>query len=144
MNEFDTALDTLRASLKVAQKARTDAAGALAVLEQYETSTAAEIAKYLRSAGGLELDQDAICASVTRPYTIIPQDQHKALLVHWRGVKMPQVFGWVLRHDGAFTISEISRGMDALTPFPQWMKDDMGWKPPEHQAELDGTHSRVS
>jgi len=33
--------------------------------------------------------------------------------------------------------------MDLLTPLPGWMKDEMGWKPPEHAALLDGDRTVV-
>ncbi|HZQ06057.1 MAG TPA: hypothetical protein VFD70_05715 [Anaerolineae bacterium] len=141
-NEFQTALGELQNALTQTRQARTLAENALVVLQQYETDTAATIAKYLRSAGGVELDVDAIKQTVTRPYTLIPQNEQKALLVHWRGVKLP-IFGWVKKQEGAFTIAEVSRGMDLLTPFPDWLKSEMGWQPPAHAALIDGTHTSV-
>ena len=33
--------------------------------------------------------------------------------------------------------------MDLLTPLPVWMKDEMGWRPPEHTALLDGDKTTV-
>lgn len=123
--DFQTALGQLQNALAQTQHTRTLAENALAVLAQYETDTAAKIAKYLRAEGGVELDVDAIKQTVTRPYTLIPQNEQKALLVHWRGVKLP-IFGWVKKQEGAFTIAEVSRGMDLLTPFPEWLKSEMG------------------
>ncbi|MGB8647280.1 MAG: DEAD/DEAH box helicase family protein [Anaerolineae bacterium] len=133
--DWQSSFESLRSSLDQAQTAR-------AFLEQWETETAAAIAKYARAAGGAELDAEAIKASVTRPYTLIPIDQHKALLVHWRGIKLP-IFGWVKKQEAAFTISEVSRGMDLLTPFPDWLKDEMGWQPPEHQAVIEGDRTAI-
>lgn len=141
-NDFSDALGQLQNALAQTQQTRALAENALAVLAQYETETAAMIAKYLRAEGGVELDVDAIKQTVTRPYTLIPQNEQKALLVHWRGVKLP-IFGWVKKQEGAFTIAEVSRGMDLLTPFPEWLKSEMGWQPPAHGALMDGTHTSV-
>ncbi len=108
---------------------------------QRDAATAA-IAQYQRAESGVELDVDAIQATLTRPYTLIPTSEHEATLIHWRGVKMP-IFGWVVKQEPAFTISRVARGMDLLTPFPDWMKQEMGWTPPEHAAQIDGTRTMV-
>ncbi len=117
----------------------THALDQLAVLRDAAT---AEIAEYLRAESGVELDLDAIRATLTRPYTLIPVSEHEATLIHWRGVKLP-IFGWVVKQEPAFTISRVARGMDLLTPFPDWLKREMGWTPPEHAAQIDGTRTVV-
>ena len=112
-------------------------------LTKYRDETTAEIAQYLRVDKGIELDVDAIRATLTRPYTIIPINEHEAWLIHWRGIKMP-IFGWVVSQEPAFIKAKVTRSMDLLTPFPAWMKDELGWKPPAHQAIIDGTHTNIS
>lgn len=137
MTEWDDFLGSLNSSIQAAQGARLE-------LEKWETEAAATIAKFARS-DGIELDPEAIKASVTRPYTIIPDQNNpkKALLIHWRGVKMP-IFGWVKKQDPAFTIAEVTRGMDMLTPLPGWLKKELGWRAPEHKATIDGTKNKLS
>lgn len=126
------------------QKGLEEADAARVELEQWENRTAATIAKYAR-ADGIELDPEGIKASITRPYTLIPDphNPNKALLIHWRGIKMP-IFGWVKKQDPVFTIAEVTRGMDMLTPFPEWLRKEMGWKAPEHAAVLDGSKTSIS
>lgn len=133
--DWTDSLAALHAALAQAQQAR-------AALETFETETAADIAKYIRQSGGIELDVDAIKATVTRPYTLLPINEHEAHLIHWRGVKLP-IFGWVLKQEPAFTIARVTRSMDLLTPLPAWMKQELGWRPPEHQAQIDGTRTSV-
>jgi hypothetical protein len=116
---------------------------ALADLAMYRDEATAEIAKYLRVDKGIELDLEAIRATLTRPYTILPINEHEAWLIHWRGVKMP-IFGWVVAQEPAFIKAKVTRSMDLLTPLPGWMKDEMGWKPPEHKAVIDGTRTGIA
>lgn len=113
-------------------------------LSEHRNAATAEIAQYLRMEdAGISLDLDAIRATVTRPYTVLPINEHEAWLIHWRGVKMP-IFGWVVAQEAAFIKAKVTRTMDLLTPLPTWMKDELGWKPPAHQAVIDGTRTNIS
>ena len=111
-------------------------------LTEFRDSAALEIAKYLRVESGIELDADAIRATLTRPYTLLPINEHEAWLIHWRGIKMP-IFGWVVAQEPAFLKAKVTRSMDLLTPLPGWMKQELGWKPPEHKAVIDGTRTSL-
>lgn len=111
-------------------------------LETYRDEKTAQIAHYLRVDSGIELDLDAIRATLTRPYTLLPIDEHQAWLIHWRGVRMP-IFGWVVAQEPAFIKAKVTRSMDLLTPLPGWMKDQLGWKAPEHKAIIDGTRTSL-
>lgn len=112
-------------------------------LETYRDEKTAQIAHYLRVDDGIELDLDAIRATLTRPYTLLPIDESQAWLIHWRGVRMP-IFGWVVAQEAAFVKAKVTRSMDLLTPLPGWMKDELGWKAPEHQAIIDATRTGVT
>jgi hypothetical protein len=112
-------------------------------LAKYRDEKTAEIAKYLRIDSGIELDVEAIRATLTRPYTLLPINEHEAWLIHWRGVKMP-IFGWVVAQELAFIKAKVTRSMDLLTPLPSWMKDELGWKPPVHKAVIDGTRTGIT
>lgn len=117
---------------------------AIKFLSEHRDAATAEIAQYLRMDGaGISLDLDAIRATVTRPYTVLPINEHEAWLIHWRGVKMP-IFGWVVSQEAAFLKAKVTRSMDLLTPLPTWMKDELGWKPPEHKAVIDGTRTNLN
>jgi hypothetical protein len=112
-------------------------------LETYRDEKTAQIAHYLRVDEGIELDLDAIRATLTRPYTLLPINEHEAWLIHWRGVRMP-IFGWVVAQEPAFLKAKVTRTMDLLTPLPAWMKDELGWKAPEHKAIIDGTRTGIT
>src|ERR1051325_9640366 len=114
----------------------------IADLTKYRDEATAKIAQYLRVDEGIELDIDAIRATLTRPYTLLPINEHEAWLIHWRGVKMP-IFGWVVAQEAAFIKAKVTRSMDLLTPLPMWMKQELGWKPPEHKAVIDGTRTSL-
>jgi hypothetical protein len=117
---------------------------AIADLTKYRDKATADIAKYLRvGEKGIELDIDAIQATLTRPYTLLPINEHEAWLIHWRGVRMP-IFGWVVAQEPAFIKAKVTRSMDLLTPLPGWMKQELGWKPPAHKAVIDGTRTSLS
>ena len=113
-------------------------------LETYRNEATAKIAEYLRADDrGIQLDLDAIQATLTRPYTLIPIDEHQAWLIHWRGVRMP-ILGWVVAQEPAFIKAKVTRSMDLLTPLPSWVRDELGWKPPEHKAIIDGTRTSLT
>lgn len=135
--DWSESLESLQSALERAQRARAE-------LETFETQAAADIAKYARHSGGngIELDVDAIKQMVTRPYTLLPINESEAWLIQARVVKMPMV-GWLVAQDGAFNKFRVTRSMDLLTPLPTWMKTELGWKPPEHQAQIDGTRTSV-
>ena len=111
-------------------------------LTEFRDSAAIQIAQYLRVDQGIELDPEAIRATLTRPYTLLPINEHEAWLIHWRGVRMP-IFGWVVAQEPAFIKARVTRSMDLLTPLPGWMKQELGWKPPEHKAVIDGTRTSL-
>lgn len=135
--QWQANIDVVHAAIQAIDKT-------LADLTVYRDEKTAEIAKYLRVVDkGIELDMDAIQATLTRPYTILPINEHEAWLIHWRGVKMP-IFGWVIAQEPAFIKSKVSRSMDLLTPMPEWMKDEMGWKAPAHKAVIDGTRTGIA
>jgi hypothetical protein len=116
--------------------------GARAALSAMGDAATAEVAKYLRTGIGVDLNPEAIRATLTRPYTLVPIDEHQAWLVHWRGVEMP-ILGWVVRQEPAFTISRITRSIDLISPLPQWIKGELGWKPPAHKAVMDGARASI-
>jgi hypothetical protein len=128
--------------LKEAQRAMSTIGATIAELEKFQNEATAEIAKYLRMDSGIELDLDAIRATLTRPYTLLLINEHEAWLIHWRGVKMP-IFGWVVAQEPAFIKAKVTRSIDLLTPLPGWMKQELGWKPPEHKAVIDGTRTSL-
>jgi DNA excision repair protein ERCC-3 len=127
---------------KNAQQAAQVLETAIKDLSEFRDAAALQIAQYLRVDSGIELDPDAIRATLTRPYTLLPINEHEAWLIHWRGVKMP-IFGWVVAQEPAFIKAKVTRSMDLLTPLPSWMKTELGWKPPEHKAVIDGTRTSL-
>lgn len=129
-------------TLQQAQSAVSMIDQAIADLTRYRDDATAEISHYLRVESGVDLDIDAIKATLTRPYTLLPINEHEAWLIHWRGVKMP-IFGWVVAQEAAFIKARVTRSMDLLTPLPGWMKDELGWKAPEHKAIIDGTRTTI-
>ncbi len=129
-------------SLTNARKGQHLVEQALAELAELRDAATAEIAQYLRADAGVDLDLDAIQASLTRPYTLLPINEHEAHLVHWRGVKLP-LFGWVVKQEPAFTVARVTRSMDLITPLPEWMKEELNWRAPAHAALIDGTRTSV-
>ena len=131
-----------KAITESAQNALDNLDEAISFMSKYRDTATAEIAQCLRMENGIELDIEAIRATLTRPYTIIPINEHEAWLIHWRGIKMP-IFGWVVAQEPAFIKAKVTRSMDLLTPLPGWMKQELGWKPPEHKAVIDGTRTNL-
>lgn len=112
-------------------------------LSDYRDERTAQIAKWLRvGRSGIELDREMIELTLTKPYTLIPINPNEAWLIQWAGVKMP-VLGFVVGKDGPFIKSRVSRSMDLITPFPQYVKDEMGWEAPEHRVVIDSTYTGV-
>ncbi len=135
ISDWTTSLQNARQGLALLDEAR-------ATLNALGDAATAEIARYLRVDSGVELDVDAIRATLTRPYTLIPINEHESWLIHWRGIKLP-IFGWVVAQEPAFIKARVTRSMDLLTPLPAWMKDELGWRPPEHAAQIDGTRTSL-
>lgn len=134
--DWKSTLDTIQSDVDRIDRLITE-------LETYRDEKTAQIAHYLRVDDGIQLDLDAIKATLTRPYTLLPIGEHEAWLIHWRGVKMP-IFGWVIAQEPAFIKAKVTRSMDLLTPLPAWMKDELGWKAPEHKAVIDGTRTSLT
>lgn len=112
-------------------------------LTLYRDDTALQIAEYLRmSNSGFELDPEMIKATLIKPYTLIPINQNEAWLIQWAGIKTP-VLGYVVGKDGPFIKSRVSRSMDLITPFPQYIKEEMQWAPPAHKVTIDGQFTSV-
>lgn len=130
-------------NLKATRQALKTIDSTLEDLSAYRDETARKIASWLRVGNsGLEIDPTAIQMTITKPYTLIPTSQNEALLIQWAGIKMP-VLGYVIGRDGPFIKSRVSRSMDLITPFPQYIKDEMGWKEPAHKVTIDSTYTGV-
>ena len=114
----------------------------IGLLQKYRDEKAAQLAKHLRSRGGIELDSEAILATLDRPYTLLPINEHEAWLISSRIIRMP-IMGYVVAVEPAFIKSKITRSGEWFTPFPQWIKDEMGWKAPEHKAHIDSDRTGV-
>jgi len=136
MHDWKSQLERLTASAA-------EASDAIEQLTKMRDEMTGNIAHYLRLSGGGEINRDAIAATVARPYTLLPINESEAWLIHWRGIAMPIVYGWVVASEPAFIKAKVTRSMDLITPLPAWMKDELGWKPPEHAAILDGTRTSV-
>ena len=111
-------------------------------LGQYRDERTAQIAHYLRMDSGIDLDLDAIRATATRPYTLVSISEKEAWMIIWRGIRMP-IFGQIVSQEPAFIKARVTRTMDLITPFPSWVRDELGWKPPEHKAVIDSTRSSI-
>lgn len=136
MNPIYDELEEARAAVKAIDSA-------IEKLSAFRDEKAARIASWLRvGKNGLELDPEAIQLTLTKPYTLVPTSPTEAIMIQWAGIKTP-VFGYVLGRDGAFIKSRVSRSMDLITPFPQYIKDEMGWKDPEHKVTIDSTYTGV-
>ncbi len=111
-------------------------------LTQYRDETTAQIAQYLRVEQGIDLDLDAIRATPARPYTLVSISEKEAWMIIWRGIRMP-VFGQIVSQEPAFIKARVTRTMNLLTPFPSWVMDELGWKPPAHKAIIDSSRSSI-
>lgn len=115
----------------------------IAALTELRDAATAEIAKYLR-ASGADLDLDAIQSTPERPYTLVPSGKSgEWYLIQWRGIRMPTMIGWLEKQEPAFNLFRVTRSMDLLTPFPQWVKEELDIKPPAHGAVIDGGRTSV-
>ena len=84
---------TWQGNVRAANEALSTLEASIAELTKYRDNATAEISKYLRvdSLKGIELDPDAIRATLTRPYTLFPINENEAWLIHWRGVKITRL-----------------------------------------------------
>ncbi len=135
MMQMKNVFDDARSAMQVIEKSLKD-------LSEFRDAAALEIAQYLRVETGIELDADAIRATLTRPYTLLAINEHEAWMIVWRGIRMP-VFGQIVAQEPAFIKARITRTMNLITPFPAWVMDDLGWKPPVHKAIIDSTRSNI-
>lgn len=140
--DWTESLATLQTSLERVQQERAQFERALDVVRTFETQATADIAHYLRQSGGIQLNVEAIQATPARPYALVQRKHDEWYLIHWRGVEMP-MFGVLEKQDAAFNYFRVTRWMDLMTPFPQWAREEMEIKPPEHGALVDGTRSSV-
>jgi len=144
MTTPNLALSDWQTSLSAAQSALQTLDAHIAAMNELRNRAVAEIAKHIRASGAAELDLDAIAQTVTRPYTLLPTGKRDEwYVIQWRGIKMPMHIGWLEKQEDAFNLFRVTRSMNLLTPFPEWLKTEMGVTDPEHSALVDGTRTGV-
>jgi DNA excision repair protein ERCC-3 len=134
--------DTWDSEIHAAQSALDELDHSISYLAERREKAVAAIEKALRSSGAPAINLAAIAATVERPYTLMPINEHEAWLIHWCGVKMP-IFGWVVSQEDAFIKARVSRSMDLIAPLPGWIRSELGWKPPAHKALIDGDRTSI-
>ncbi len=130
--------------LKDARRGITLASDSLSDLNEYVSAAVSQI-KTLAMSEGVELRTDAVRATFKQPYVLRPTANPNTWeLITWRGLANLPTVGWVKFQTEAFTISEITRAMDVVSPAPQWMKDVIGWQPSEFDAHLSKGNTEIA
>lgn len=98
----------------------------------------------LGQGAGVEINPDAVLASLDKPYVLIKtEDPNTWKVITWRGRKDMPVIGWIDWQDDAFIVSTINRAMRFVTDIPEWMIETVGWAPPEFKAALNPAKTEV-
>lgn len=132
-----------KSQLDLAQTASADLSAALEVLATFRNESIAKLNAFARS-HGVEVDLAAALATFERPYTLVPTgDKNEWYLVSSRMFNVPAV-GWIVSQTPAFTVSRITRTMGILSPLPEWVRSEVGWTPPEHDARINPNRTAVA
>lgn len=116
---------------------------ALAELNEQVNAAQSQINAFAASEG-VELNRDAVLATLKKPYVLRPTANPNTWeLITWRGLANMPVVGWVKYQTDAFTVSEITRAMDVVSPAPQWMREVIGWQPPAFDAFLAQANTEI-
>ena len=130
-------------SLTTARKASTALTNSLAELNALRDEATAQVVK-LGQGAGVELNPDAVKASIDKPYVLIKTDDPNTWkCITWRGRTDMPVVGWIDWQDDAFIVSTINRSMRLVSEIPDWMVEQIGWQPPEFEAALDASKTIV-
>lgn len=126
-----------------AQTAAAEMLRHIGALTEFRNEAVAEIATFARSQG-VEVNLDAVRATFERPYTLVPTgDKNEWYLISSRMFNVPAV-GWIVSQNDAFTVSRITRTMGILSPLPEWVRAEVGWTPPEHDARVSADRAMVA
>ena len=129
--------------LSDAQRAAASLAEHLAALNELRDAATAQVLAFGRGAG-IDLNPDAVQASIDKPYVLVPTgNPNEWNVITWRGRRDMPVVGWVVSQNEAFTVSVVSRAMGFVSHVPDWMRDAMGWQPPAFAASLDNSKTVV-
>jgi len=89
----------------------------------------------------MEIDEDAFGAFLKRPYLLkaIRGDRYELIVPKFVNFQA----GWPVRTDGEFVIYEVSRFIDLITPLPEWLRKDLGYKKPDFRAHIEGDYLEI-
>lgn len=84
----------------------------------------------------MDMDADAFRAFIKKPYLLkaIRGDRYELIVPKFINFSA----GWPVRTDGEYVVYQVSRFIDLITPLPEWLKNDLGYKAPEFRAHLEG------
>lgn len=84
----------------------------------------------------MDLDADAFKTFVKKPYLLkaIRGDRYELIVPKFVNFQA----GWPVRTDGEYVVYQVSRFIDLITPLPEWLRNDLGYKTPEFRAHLEG------
>ena len=123
--------------LAAARKSIASYADHLAALIEMRDAATAEVLALGRGAG-VEMNPDAVQASIAKPYALLRTDDPNTWkVITWRGRRDMPVIGWIDWQDDAFIVSTINRATRFVSDVPDWMLDTIGWQPPEFAAALN-------
>ncbi len=81
-------------------------------------------------------DQEQLQAFLERPYAVVRHGER--LLLYVPRFLNIHIGGWLVRHDGAYTIYEVSRMAHLISPLPDFLARELGYGEPLFAAHFEG------
>jgi hypothetical protein len=84
----------------------------------------------------LDIDADAFTSFIRKPYILKPirGDRHELIVPRFINFQA----GWPVRTEGEYVVYQVSRFIDLITPLPDWLRGELGYKKPDFNAHLEG------
>ena len=89
-----------------------------------------------RTAALTGFDQDQLQAFLERPYILVRNDER--LLLYVPRFLNVHVGGWLVRHEGAYSLFEVSRMAHLISPLPDFLARELGYGEPSFAAHFEG------
>ena len=99
-------------------------------------SLAESFRQIARTAALTGFDQEQLQAFLERPYAVVRQGER--LLLYVPRFLNIHIGGWLVRHEGAYSVFEVSRMAHLISPLPEFLARELGYGEPSVDAHFEG------
>lgn len=108
-------------------------------LAQYQVEQEkGRVLSLLRESALSDVDHDALVRFMQKPYVLRPVKKDVWELIIPKFINFSA--GWPVRVDGEYAVYQVSRFIDLITPMPDWLRNELGFKAPDFGVHREGDY----